>query len=149
MAYALRHVAEAETYKSASINVFSPPPGRPAFSASLPAVDVSSGESAVFTCSVVSNPPATVSWASGTPPQTLSSNGRITISNTTLTINNVQAVDEGFYECIAVNSFGQNSTSGRLTITGNVLLGRITCKGRVRWWVLSLLPHGLGTCVIG
>ena len=92
--------------------------GRPAFSPSLPAVEVSIGGQAVFTCRVLSNPPATVSWAFGNPPQPLSTNQRITVANTTLTINNVQSSDEGFYECIANNSYGRNSTSGRLTIAG-------------------------------
>ena len=94
------------------------PTGRPAFSPSLPAVEVSIGGQAVFTCSVLSNPPATVSWAFGNPPQPLSTNQRIVVANTTLTINNVQSSDEGFYECIANNSYGRNSTSGRLTIAG-------------------------------
>ena len=95
------------------------PTGRPAFSPPLPAVEVSIGGQAVFTCSVLSNPPATVSWAFGHPPQPLSTNQRIVVANTTLTINNVRGSDEGFYECIANNSYGRNSTSGRLTIAGS------------------------------
>ena len=94
------------------------PTGRPAFSPPLPAVEVSIGGQAVFVCSVLSNPPATVSWAFGHPPQPLSTNQRIVVANTTLTINNVRSSDEGFYECIANNSYGRNSTSGRLTIAG-------------------------------
>ena len=73
----------------------------------------------MFMCSVLSNPPATVSWAFGHPPQSLSTNQRIVVANTTLTINNVRSSDEGFYECIANNSYGRNSTSGRLTIAGS------------------------------
>lgn len=93
--------------------------GHPAFAEPLSPVVAPLGGQAVFTCFVLSNPPATVSWVFGVPPQPLVEGGRITISETppfTLTISNVQAADEGFYECVAENSYGPNITSARLSI---------------------------------
>ena len=77
------------------------------------------GGSALFDCAVLSDPPATVSWTYeyGSTTYAITTGPRITISPpTTLMITNVQMSDEGFYVCGAVNSYGRNSTSGRLTI---------------------------------
>ena len=78
------------------------------------------GSQAVFLCSVVSNPLATVYWTYGSSRQNLTNSGRIFLNSTALVISGVEASDEGYYHCIAQNSFGVNSTSGSLTIGGEI-----------------------------
>ena len=80
---------------------------------------VAVGGRAEFNCDVLSIPPATVSWSydSGGVQRNLTTGGRVTISpSTTLTITNVRESDEGYYICTAQNSFGRNTSSGRLTV---------------------------------
>lgn len=73
-----------------------------------------------FNCDVISVPPATViawTYESAGVQRVLTTGGRITISPvTSLIISNVQPSDDGYYICSAENSFGRNSTSGRLTV---------------------------------
>lgn len=92
--------------------------GQPAFTQALLPVIVPIGSQAVFQCRVVSNPRANVSWAFGSPPAALSSSGRIFLNSSALVISNVQHSDEGYYQCVAENSYGLNSTSASLSIGG-------------------------------
>ena len=101
--------------------------GQPSFRQPLSPVITPAGNQAVFQCNVISNPPATVSWTYGTPQQNLSNGGRIFFNSSTLIISNVQSSDEGYYHCIAQNSFGVNSTSAALTIGGDFKFKKL-CK---------------------
>ena len=92
------------------------PSGHPAFAEPLSPVIVPLGVQAVFECTVLSNPPATVMWSFDSQP--LNESERVSITPSSLTISNVQASDEGFYECVAENVFGSSTTSARLTIGG-------------------------------
>ncbi len=90
--------------------------GYPGFAHPLPSVTIPLGATAIFECPVLSNPPANVSWAyqDNSP---IPSNSRFTISPAnTLRVENVQLSDERFYVCHAVNTYGRNSSSARLTI---------------------------------
>lgn len=70
----------------------------------------------MFVCPVLSNPPADVSWTYQ-DDSPIPSDSRFTISPaTTLTIEAVELSDERFYVCHAVNSYGRNSSSARLSI---------------------------------
>ena len=93
--------------------------GHPEFGTPLPSITVAVGGRVEFTCDVLSIPSATITWSydSGGVQRNLTTGGRVTISpSTTLTITNVQESDEGYYICTAQNSFGRNTTSGRLTV---------------------------------
>ena len=94
--------------------------GHPEFGTTLPSITVAEGGRAEFNCDVISVPPATVltwTYESAGIQHNLTSGGRITISPpTSLIISNVQPSDDGYYICTAENSFGRNSTSGRLTV---------------------------------
>ncbi len=72
----------------------------------------------MFVCPVVSNPPADISWTyQDDSPIPSDSDPRFTISPAnTLTIDSVELSDERFYVCNAVNSYGRNSSSARLSI---------------------------------
>ena len=87
----------------------------------LTLVIVPLGGQAVFECKVLSNPPANVSWR-GPSSLPLSNSDRISVTPSTLTISGVQASDEGFYECIATNDYGTNTTSSRITIGGKPIM---------------------------
>ena len=91
--------------------------GPPFFLPSLSGLTVQESGEATFTCNVISNPPSSIIWL-GPGPQTLSSEGRISISYNVLTISNVQQGDDGFYSCVATNLFGSNTTTARLTFAG-------------------------------
>lgn len=92
--------------------------GQPTFAQRLPPVATPLGSQATFQCHVISNPPATVSWTFGSPPQPLASGGRIFLNASTLIISNVQQSDVGYYQCVAENAFGVNATSAPLSIGG-------------------------------
>ena len=90
--------------------------GLPAFTTLLQPISVAVGGTAVFTCSVQGNPFPTISWSFN--GQTLSTGGQYVISTNTLTINNAQISNNGFYKCTATNIYGKNSTNAKLTVTG-------------------------------
>ena len=46
----------------------------------------------------------------------LSEGGKISFTESQLTITNVQEENDGFYECIASNAFGSNITSAKLSV---------------------------------
>ena len=95
--------------------------GPPIFVPSLSAIAVQEGGTAVIRCSAISNPPSSLTWFSetGASRQLLTSGDRILISPANrLTISNVQQGDNGFYTCLATNTFGSNATTGRLILAG-------------------------------
>ena len=92
--------------------------GQPAFVQRLSPVATPLGSQAMFQCHVISNPPAAVSWSFGTPPLPLANGGRIFLNASILIISNVQASDVGYYQCVAENAFGVNTTSAPLSIGG-------------------------------
>lgn len=95
--------------------------GPPTFESSLSAVVIQEGDTAVFQCNIVSNPPSSVSWLYelGSYRRTLNSSARVTISPANvLTITDVQETDVGYYVCSAENTFGTNTTTGRLILGG-------------------------------
>ena len=93
--------------------------GHPEFVRPLPSITVAVGGRAEFNCEVFSVQSVTISWSHepGGVQRNLTSGGRITISPpTSLIISNVQPSDDGYYICTAENSFGRNTSSGRLTV---------------------------------
>lgn len=94
--------------------------GTPMFGSLLQALTISVGASAQFTCSVEAVPAATISWSYN--EQTLTTGGQFVVTAGTLIISNVQMSNDGFYKCTATNTYGTNSTSARLTVTGIISL---------------------------
>ena len=93
-----------------------PSPGIPVFEPLLQSQTASLTSTTQFTCNVVSNPTATVTWAFNGAP--LTNSDKYTISSTSLIISNLQMSDDGYYRCQASNSFGTNQTIAKLTVTG-------------------------------
>ena len=84
------------------------------------------GESASFTCQATGGPAPTISWYFN---NTLLANGmKYTISETsssttissTLTIMSVQSSDVGTYTCNATNVVSNDTSSGVLTVNGEL-----------------------------
>lgn len=91
--------------------------GLPAFDPLMESVTTGITTTAQFSCNVLSNPPATVTWFFNGAQ--IFNNDKFTLTPSLLTISNVQLSDDGFYKCRATNSFGNNETSARLTVTGD------------------------------
>ena len=86
---------------------------------SIPPVSATVGSTAVMECQVRSIPAATsITWAhqQDSISRPIISAGRFITSGQNLTILNTQEADTGYYICSAQNTFGSNSTSGRLTV---------------------------------
>ena len=60
-------------------------------------------------------------YEQGSLRSNITTGGRFTISPANmLRIVNIQESDAGYYVCSAQNTFGTNSTTGRLTIGGEI-----------------------------
>ena len=83
------------------------------------------GDTASFTCQATGEPVPTISWYFNDTPvdeaNTMMSLNTNTISNT-LTIMNVQSSDVGTYTCNATNVVSSDTSSGVLTVNGELLL---------------------------
>ena len=88
--------------------------GRPAFNPPLQPRTVTTASNTVIKCTVISNPPASLSWTFN--DNELENSARITVDGDQVTITNVQPADDGYYTCLAVNTFGTNKTSAKLTV---------------------------------
>ena len=86
-------------------------------------------DTASFTCQATGEPVPTISWYFN---GVLLINGmehmismmllNITTNSSTLTIMNVQSSDVGTYTCNATNVLSSNTSSGVLTVNGELLL---------------------------
>lgn len=94
--------------------------GVPAFANLLQPISATTGTTQTFVCSVTAVPTASISWSYNN--QVLTNGGQFTISGGILTINSVQMSNSGFYKCSATNSYGKNSTTAKLTVTGTLSL---------------------------
>ena len=92
--------------------------GTPRFGTLLQPVTVSVGASAQFSCNPEAVPTATESWSFN--GQTITTGGQFVVTTGLLIISNVQMSNDGFYKCTATNTYGTNSTSARLTVTGKL-----------------------------
>ena len=83
------------------------------------------GDTASFTCQATGEPVPTISWYFNSTPvdeaNTMMSLNTNTISNT-LTIMNVQSSYVGTYTCNAANVVSSDTSSGVLTVNGELLL---------------------------
>ncbi|XP_033751405.1 hemicentin-1-like isoform X2 [Pecten maximus] len=101
--------------------------GLPTVTIQNPAITAVVGSSVTFTCKVTANPQATqVSWKRtiGGVTTTLTTSTKFTgstVTNPSLTINNLATADQGSYVCTATNQVGVGESSpGTLTVTGSV-----------------------------
>ena len=88
--------------------------GVPAFEPLLESQTVVAGSTVTFQCSPIGDPPPSITWSHNN--QLLSEGGKISFTESQLTITNVQEENDGFYECIASNAFGSNITSAKLSV---------------------------------
>ncbi len=120
----LHHSHFANLYQTLYKYLLSLASGHPAFAQLLSPVTVPIGGEAVFQCQILSNPPATVVWLYGQNGQPVVEGERISLTPSSLVIQEVQESDAGYYECRATNAFGLNSTSAPLTIGGERQRGK-------------------------
>ena len=89
------------------------------------------GDTASFTCQATGEPVPTISWYFNGAPVDEANTMKYTISmmslntttiNSTLTIMNVQSSDVGTYTCNATNVVSTDTSSGVLTVNGELLL---------------------------
>ena len=89
------------------------------------------GDAASFTCQATGEPVPTISWYFSSTPMNEASTMSYTISmeslnittiSSTLTIMNVQSSDMGTYTCNATNVVSTDTSSGVLTVNGELLL---------------------------
>ena len=94
------------------------------------------GDAAFFSCQATGEPVPTISWyfngtlvdEANTMKYTISMKSlNITTINSTLTIMNVQSSDVGTYTCNATNVVSTDTSSGVLTVNGELLLMKV-------WW---------------
>ena len=89
------------------------------------------GDTTSFTCQATGEPLPTISWYFNGAPVDAANTMKYTISmmplntntiNTTLTIMDVQSSDVGTYTCNATNVVSSDTSSGVLTVNGELLL---------------------------
>ena len=89
------------------------------------------GDTTSFTCQATGEPVPTISWYFNSAPVDEANTMKYTISmmslnattiNNTLTIMNVQSSDVGTYTCNATNVVSSDTSSGVLTVNGELLL---------------------------
>ena len=89
------------------------------------------GDTASFTCQTTGEPIPTISWYFNGAPVDEANTMKYTMSmmslntttiNNTLTIMNVQSSDVGAYTCNATNVVSNDTSSGVLTVYGELLL---------------------------
>ena len=87
------------------------------------------GDTASFTCQATGEPVPTISWyfsgvllVNGMEHMILMMLLNTTTISSTLTIMNVQSSDMGIYTCNATNVVSSNTSSGVLTVNGELLL---------------------------
>ena len=87
------------------------------------------GDTASFTCQATGQPVPTISWyfnsallVSGMEHMISMMSTNTTTINSTLTIMNVQSSDVGTYTCNATNVISTDTSSGVLTVNGELLL---------------------------
>ena len=89
------------------------------------------GDTASLTCQATSEPVPTISWYfNGTPVDEANTMNytismmslNITTNSSTLKIMNVQSSDVGTYTCNATNVISTDTSSGVLTVNGELLL---------------------------
>ena len=85
------------------------------------------GQSASFTCQSTGRPVPTISWyfnntllANGAKYATLEASVNTTTISSTLTIMSVESSDVGTYTCDATNVVSTNTSSGVLTVNGEL-----------------------------
>ena len=85
-------------------------------------------DTASFTCQATGEPVPTISWyfsgnllVNGTEHMISIMSLNTTIISSTLTIMNVQSSDVGTYTCNATNVVSSNTSSGVLTVNGELL----------------------------
>ena len=96
------------------------------------------GAPAFFTCQATGEPVPTISWHFNGVPVDEANTMNYTISmmslnitiSSTLTIMNVQSSDVGTYTCNATNVVSTDTSSGVLTVNGELLLLYMTKV----WW---------------
>ena len=86
-------------------------------------------DTASFTCQATGEPVPTISWyfngnllVNGTEHMISIMSLNTTIISSTLTIMNVQSSDVGTYTCNATNVVSSDTSSGVLTVNGELLL---------------------------
>ena len=83
---------------------------------------------ASFTCQAIGEPVPTISWYFSSTPVDKTNTMKYIISintttiSSTLTIMNVQSSDVGTYTCNAINVVSTDTSSGVLTVNGELLL---------------------------
>ena len=80
------------------------------------AVTVDGGNSAMFTCSAIGNPPPQITWYRGTNQITETTSPRVTITENTLTISDISLNDEDYYTCRAVFAVGETESQAILDV---------------------------------
>ena len=93
---------------------------------------INEGNTASFTCQATSNPVSIINWYyNGAPVNNEPDMGKYIISQSslnattiinTLMITNVQSSDVGTYTCNATNVVSTDTSSGVLTVNGELLL---------------------------
>ena len=85
------------------------------------------GDTASFTCRATGEPVPTISWyfngiplADGAPHTISETSVNTTTINSTLTIMSVQSSDVGTYTCNATNVVSSDTSSGVLTVNGEL-----------------------------
>ncbi|XP_033100233.1 Down syndrome cell adhesion molecule-like protein 1 homolog isoform X2 [Anneissia japonica] len=89
--------------------------GRPGFLRPPDGQSAPEGQSVTFSCITIGSPAATIRWLMSSGQQ-IQSSGRFSVTSSTLTIVDVQQSDAGYYTCLAVNSWGENSASALLVV---------------------------------
>ena len=98
---------------------------------------VNEGDTASFTCQATGEPVPTISWYFNGIPVDEANRMKYIISimslntttnSSTLTIMNVQSSDVGTYTCNATNAVSTNTSSGVLTVNGELFTGKTPCK---------------------
>ena len=112
--------------------------GPPVLETNLKNETVNEGSKVTFQCNATGNPSPTLSWTKDGNLINQSSNNIVFSQDSqTLTINNVQRNDAGFYVCNATNNVNYVSASGHLNVqckyelAFNFIFNSIICKKRI------------------
>ena len=88
------------------------------------------GDNSTFSCEATGEPVPTISWyfngapvnETNTMKYTILMSSNATTNSSTLTIMNVQSSDVGTYTCNATNVLSSDTSSGVLTVNGELLI---------------------------
>ena len=93
----------------------------PSISPEVISLDVNEGSNVSFSCQADGEPVPTISWYFNSTVLEQANTTKFIITNNTLQIVNVESSDVGTYTCNATNVVSSDTSSGVLTVNGELI----------------------------